>query len=90
MFNDDFRFWYEKDGVFTDTQLVALKQTTMSSVMCEVSDGITRVQEDVFLRVDDDSDYKDCEEIPKLDLTQWTDCCEGKGQKDNMSVTFDA
>ncbi|NP_001191571.1 thyroid peroxidase-like protein [Aplysia californica] len=73
---DGDRFWYEKSGVFTPEQLVSISRRHGSSVLCENSDGITRVQADVFLRVDNDSEYLDCEQIPKLDLRQWTDCCE--------------
>lgn len=72
-----FRFWYEREGIFTSEQLVTIQQTSIASAICESSDSITRVQKDVFLLAVDDDDYVPCNEIPKLDLNQWTDCCEG-------------
>ncbi|BFY99802.1 hypothetical protein BsWGS_02841 [Bradybaena similaris] len=73
---DGDRFWYEREGVFTSEQLVTIQQTSIASAICESSDSITRVQKDVFLLAVDDDDYVPCNEIPKLDLNQWTDCCE--------------
>ena len=74
------RFWYERDGVFTSEQLVSLKQGSLSSAICDNTD-ITRVQKDVFLRVDNDDEYLNCDQITRLDLRQWTDCCEGESSR---------
>ncbi|KAK3796951.1 hypothetical protein RRG08_032253 [Elysia crispata] len=72
---DGDRFWYERDGLFTNDQLVSIKQSSLSSTICDNS-GVTRVQKDVFLRVDNDEEYLSCDQIPRLDLRQWSDCCE--------------
>ncbi|CAL1540332.1 unnamed protein product [Lymnaea stagnalis] len=73
---DGDRFWYERDGIFTPEQLHAIKQLSISTVICDSSDGITRVQKDVFMRVQDDDEYEHCDQIPRLDINHWTDCCE--------------
>lgn len=72
---DGDRFWYEREGLFTQEQLVSIKQTSLSAAICDNTD-ITRVQKDVFMRVDNDDEYLSCDKIPRLDLRQWTDCCE--------------
>ena len=71
------RFFYENPGVFTPEQLVEIKRTSLAQVICQSSDNIDRVQEDVFLRVESDDDYISCNDIPRLDLRMWSDCCEG-------------
>ncbi|KAH9490877.1 hypothetical protein Btru_034171 [Bulinus truncatus] len=73
---DGDRFWYEREGIFTQEQLYAIQQTTVAMAICDSSDGITQVQKDVFLRVQSDDEYVGCNEIPRLDLKLWTDCCE--------------
>lgn len=72
-----FRFWYENPGVFTVDQLSAIKQMTLSSVLCDGGDNINKVQKDVFLRVHDKSEYLSCDKIPKLNVNMWSDCCAG-------------
>ncbi|XP_070195291.1 peroxidasin-like isoform X2 [Littorina saxatilis] len=73
---DGDRFFYENPGVFTPEQLVEIKRTSMSQVICQSSDNINRVQRDVFLRVESDDDYISCDNFPRLDLRMWSDCCE--------------
>ncbi|XP_071176932.1 peroxidasin-like isoform X1 [Mytilus edulis] len=72
---DGDRFWYENPGVFTVDQLSAIKQMTLSSVLCDGGDNINKVQKDVFLRVHDKSEYLSCDKIPKLNVNMWSDCC---------------
>lgn len=72
---DGDRFWYENPGVFSVDQLSAIKQMTLSSVLCAGGDNINRVQKDVFLRVKDDKEYISCDKIPDLNLNMWSDCC---------------
>ncbi|XP_059149392.1 peroxidasin homolog [Physella acuta] len=73
---DGDRFWYERDGIFSPEQVEAIKQTSIATAICDSSDSITRVQKDVFMRVQSDDEYLNCEQIPRLELTHWTDCCE--------------
>ncbi|XP_076462560.1 peroxidasin-like isoform X2 [Babylonia areolata] len=73
---DGDRFYYENPGAFSAEQLIEIKRVSLAQVICQSSDNIGKVQEDVFLRVDDDDDYIDCSNIPRLDLRMWSDCCE--------------
>ena len=73
-----FRFWYENPSVFSPEQLLQIKQSSLARVICDSSDGITQVQKDVFLMVESREEYLSCDEIPKMDLKMWSDCCSGK------------
>lgn len=73
----DYRLWYENPGVFTPAQLTQIKQTSLARVLCDNGDNITRVQHDVFRVAEFPHGYSSCEDIPKLDLRMWQDCCEG-------------
>ncbi|XP_028652751.2 peroxidasin isoform X1 [Erpetoichthys calabaricus] len=88
---DGDRFWYENPGVFTPSQLTQIKQTSLTRVICENSDNITRVQPDVFKVAEFPHEYISCDEIPKMDLRMWQDCCEDcrtKGQFNALSYHF--
>jgi peroxidase len=71
------RFWYERRGQFTDEQLAVIRSTTLARVICDTGDNFTRIQEDVFA-VTPLEQWKSCEDIPRLDLTPWQDCCDCK------------
>ncbi|XP_064604306.1 peroxidasin-like isoform X2 [Liolophura sinensis] len=70
------RFWYENPGVFSPAQLVQIKHSSLSSVICQSSDSIEEIQSDVFHMAHHPQDYLSCSRIPKLDLKLWADCCE--------------
>lgn len=72
------RFWYENPGTFTPAQLTQLKQASLSRVLCDNGDNITRVQRDAFRVAEVPHGYSSCGNIPQLDLRMWQDCCEGK------------
>lgn len=73
-----FRFWYENPGVFKPEQLTQIKQTTLGRVICDSSDDILEVTKDVFrLPGLQTPNYVSCNEIPKVDLRLWSDCCHG-------------
>uniref|UniRef100_W5MFK7 Peroxidasin like n=1 Tax=Lepisosteus oculatus TaxID=7918 RepID=W5MFK7_LEPOC len=74
---DGDRFWYENPGVFSPSQVTQLQQVSLARVLCDNGDNIKEVQSDVFLKADYPQEYKSCEEIPKIDLRMWQDCCEG-------------
>lgn len=63
--------------MFTPAQLTQIKQTSLARVLCDNSDNITKVQRDVFKVAEFPHGYSTCEDIPKLDLRMWQDCCEG-------------
>ena len=68
-----YRFWYERSGQFTPDQLVQLKRSTLSRVICDNSDSITTVPQSSFI-LQSVSDFIDCNELPQVDLYLWTDC----------------
>ncbi|XP_057598535.1 peroxidasin homolog isoform X2 [Hippopotamus amphibius kiboko] len=73
---DGDRLWYENPGVFTPAQLTQIKQTSLARIVCDNSDNITRVQRDVFRVAEFPHGYSSCDEIPRVDLRVWQDCCE--------------
>ncbi|EDV26560.1 uncharacterized protein TRIADDRAFT_22758, partial [Trichoplax adhaerens] len=71
---DGDRFWYEKPGVFTSQQLRQIKQSSLARVICDNSDGITRIQEDVFRDYNTTGNaFVDCNTIPRINLRKWKD-----------------
>lgn len=71
------RLWYENPGVFSPAQLTQIKQTSLARILCDNADNITRVQRDVFRVAEFPHGYGSCDEIPRVDLRVWQDCCEG-------------
>ena len=68
------RFWYENPSVFEPAQLAEIKKTTLARVMCQNSDGIDHIQQDVFLVVNNERQYELCSSLPRIDFRHWTDC----------------
>ncbi|XP_026789759.3 peroxidasin [Pangasianodon hypophthalmus] len=88
---DGDRFWYENPGVFSPAQLTQLKQASLARVLCDNGDNITRIQSDVFTVAEFPRGYGNCEDVPKIDLRMWQDCCEDcrtKGQFNTLSYHF--
>nr|XP_014344446.1 PREDICTED: peroxidasin-like protein isoform X2 [Latimeria chalumnae] len=88
---DGDRFWYENPGVFTPAQLTQLKQASLARVLCDSGDNIQQVQPDVFLKAEYPHGYVNCDQIPKIDLRVWQDCCEDcrtRGQFSALSQHF--
>ena len=89
---DGDRFWYEKTGVFSELQLHQIQRANLARIICDTSDGIDRVQNDVFLLPNSDLEYKQCKDINGVDLNYWRDCCYAEGRctgKPEMSVIQD-
>ena len=63
--------------VFNPDQLLQIKQSSLARVICDSSDGITHVQRDAFRMVNSREEYISCDDIPKMDLKMWSDCCTG-------------
>lgn len=78
IFPPSVRFWYENPGVFTPAQLTQLKQASLTRVLCDNGDNITRIQQDVFRVAELPHGYGSCDDVPQIDLRMWQDCCEGK------------
>ncbi|XP_059614618.1 peroxidasin isoform X2 [Phlebotomus argentipes] len=71
---DGDRFWYENPSVFKTDQLVQIKQSSLSRVLCDNGDNITEISEDVFVLSHLQDGMKMCEKIPEMDLRFWMDC----------------
>lgn len=70
------RLWYENPGVFSPAQLTQIKQTSLARILCDNADNITRVQSDVFRVAEFPHGYGSCDDVPRVDLRVWQDCCE--------------
>lgn len=82
---DGDRLFYENPGVFTPEQLTEIKRVSLAQVICQGSDSINRVQQDVFHRVKNDEEYRSCSQYPRLDLRMWSDCCEDCRRRGSFS-----
>lgn len=63
--------------MFSPAQLTQIKQTSLARILCDNSDNITRVQRDVFRVAEFPHGHSSCDDIPRVDLRVWQDCCEG-------------
>ncbi|XP_054988205.1 eosinophil peroxidase-like [Sorex araneus] len=64
------RFWWQKPGVFTESQRQALSSISLSSVLCD-NTGISTVPKDPFKGGSYPQDFVNCTHIPRLDLSAW-------------------
>lgn len=81
---DGDRFWYENPSVFRAEQLAQIQQVSLARILCDNGDNITRVQPNVFLLPEASrNDFVSCDEIPYIDLSAWSDCCDNCEERDN-------
>ena len=66
--------------MFTPLQLLEVKSSSLSRVMCNNGDNIDHVTRDAFiLPQDQDPPFIPCDELPDdVNLRVWTECCQGK------------
>lgn len=64
------RFWWENNGVFTESQKRSLRESSMAQIICD-NTGITEVPRQPFQYRNRDRGYTSCYDIEKLDLTPW-------------------
>ncbi|XP_072515016.1 eosinophil peroxidase isoform X2 [Salminus brasiliensis] len=69
------RLWWQNRGVFTRSQRASLDSVSLSRIICD-NTGIRRVPADPF-RLKSSRDFVDCNNLPQLDLTPWTEAGEG-------------
>lgn len=67
------RFWYERTGQFSPDQLLQLRQSSLSRIICDNADDISRVPRDAFV-LQDVSEFADCSDLPSVNLDLWMDC----------------
>ncbi|XP_051786777.1 myeloperoxidase-like [Erpetoichthys calabaricus] len=66
---DGDRFWWEKEGVFTERQRTTLKKVSLHHIICD-NTGIKELPPFVFKYSDE---YTSCSEIPMFDFSAWKD-----------------
>lgn len=72
---DGDRFWYENPSTFKPEQLIQIKQYSLARVICDNADNITRISRNLFVLPEQQGGFVACNEIPKVDLRVWTECC---------------
>lgn len=83
------RFYYEHPSVFKPDQLDQIKQFTLSRLICDNGDNITKITKDTFKLPELQGGFINCEEIPKVDLKLWSECCSDcrySGQLNTISL----
>lgn len=83
---DGDRFYYENPGVFLPEQLVQIKQSNLGRVLCDVGDNFDQVTENVFILAKHQGGYKQCEDIPGINLYLWQEC----GNCNSLPPIFDS
>ena len=65
--------------MFTPEQLAEIRKTRLSRVMCDNIEDFDTAPLDAF-RIEPFEEWLDCDgdDIPRIDLTKWANCCEGK------------
>uniref|UniRef100_A0A1I7W4T7 Peroxidase mlt-7 n=1 Tax=Loa loa TaxID=7209 RepID=A0A1I7W4T7_LOALO len=64
---DGDRFYYENPGIFTRAQLMEIRKSSFSRLLCDNGDNISKVPREAF-RI---GQITSCAEIPQIDLTKW-------------------
>ncbi|KAG5889229.1 hypothetical protein JTB14_006365 [Gonioctena quinquepunctata] len=82
---DGDRFYYENPSVFKPEQLAQVKQYSLSRVLCDNGDNITKVTRDLFKLPELQGGYVNCDVIPRVDLRAWYECftdCRYPGERE--------
>uniref|UniRef100_A0A914C8J2 peroxidase n=1 Tax=Acrobeloides nanus TaxID=290746 RepID=A0A914C8J2_9BILA len=71
---DGDRFYFENKGIFTPAQLAELHKITLSRILCDNGDRITKVPKDSFLLPQaPGNSIVPCTSLPSIDLSKWRD-----------------
>lgn len=76
------RHWYENPSSFNPEQLSQIKLTSLGRVLCDNGDNITKIPENVFHLANTQGGYKECMEMPKVNLGPWLNCNKCSGHAD--------
>ncbi|CAO4364886.1 unnamed protein product [Caenorhabditis nigoni] len=66
---DGDRFYYENPGIFSRRQLVEIRKSSLSRIICDNTNTISTIPREAF-RV---GHMVPCSQIPSMDLNQWRD-----------------
>lgn len=86
---DGDRFFYEHPSVFKPNQLDQIKQYSLARIICDNSDNITKITRDVFKLPELQGGFINCDDISKVDLRLWSECCSDcrySGQLNTISL----
>ncbi len=83
------RHWYENPSTFTSEQLSQIKVSSLGRVLCDTGDNITKITENVFHLANTQGGYKECTELPKVNLSPWLNCNKCSGHADPNVPTID-
>uniref|UniRef100_UPI00398E3C45 myeloperoxidase-like n=1 Tax=Pristiophorus japonicus TaxID=55135 RepID=UPI00398E3C45 len=72
---DGDRFWWENQGIFTASQQQALKQVSLSRLICD-NTRIEELPQYVFRFRPYPEGYVNCTQIPRVDLSAWNEDVE--------------
>lgn len=61
------RFWYERKSVFTSTQLKEIRKASISRIICDNADGVSRIQRNGF-RIASSGRRVSCQDLDFVDL----------------------
>ncbi|CAH0407945.1 unnamed protein product [Chilo suppressalis] len=70
------RHWYERPNrpnAFTAEQLMEIRKVSVSRLLCDNGDKVSRIQPHGFLREGPKNQICSCNEIPGMDLNAWKD-----------------
>ena len=68
---DGDRFYFKVPGIFNPEQVASIEQHSLAAIICDNSDSITELQQDVFLS---DQPRVLCSDIPMINLELWAMC----------------
>ncbi|XP_051780693.1 thyroid peroxidase [Erpetoichthys calabaricus] len=90
---DGDRFWWENEGIFTESQRSELAKHSLSRVMCDNS-GVNEVPGDSFLLSQYPKDFISCDIISSMNLNVWKESnvqvgvCGSPREIENGDYTF--
>ncbi|KAL0840028.1 hypothetical protein ABMA28_015353 [Loxostege sticticalis] len=80
------RHWYERPNrphAFNLEQLLEIRKSTVSGLLCNVGDTVTDIQPNAFLRAGPGNEMTSCEHLPNIDFRAWKDPSCGGGSSTN-------
>lgn len=83
------RHWYENPSTFRPEQFSQIRMASLGRVLCDNGDNITRITDNVFLLPAIQGGYKDCSEIPKINLAVWLNCDKCSAHQDPNTFSAD-